>query len=304
MNEIKKYTIEDYRQWKTYKNDLEEGKKKWLLAGWKLKQIKDTKAYIEDGCKDFNEFITREKIGKSTAYSLIGIVEYFQLSESNALDSFDLSFHRAQKILPVVKSNPKKKDEIIELARTIESEKELMEELRIYRKQPAHKTIEIEKYVITSIPEDIKLIREGLQRLAQVENKTEVEILIDLIQERLQRDKNQIKEQEQKINKQAKTFADLFCEKYKKYYQSKYMFQGAKDMQLVKKITQNFTMEELEKALDKFFTAKGKDKWWKGAPTIGIFYSSINDWTSEEVKQKDKYDSIMEQAMKEAEQDN
>ena len=300
-NSIKR---EDYNNWKTYKEDIEEGKRRWLTAGWKLKQIRDNQAHKLDGYKDFKEFLEANDTSEQTAYSLIRIIETFQLTDYNALESFPISWNRAQKILPIIKSNPNKKSEIIEIAKEVKSDKELIQELAIYRKQKPHQTVETEKYIIVSVPADIQLIREGLQKLSQLEGKTEIEVLIDLIQERLQRDKNQIKEQEQKINKQAKTFADLFCEKYKKYYQSKYMFQGAKDMQLVKKITQNFTLEELEKALDKFFTAKGKDKWWKGAPTIGIFYSSINDWTSEEVKQKDKYDSIMEQAMKEAEQDN
>jgi len=47
------------------------------------------------------------------------------------------------------------------------------EKRRNNRKQPAHKTIEIEKYVITSIPEDIKLIREGLQRWLKKQSSSE-----------------------------------------------------------------------------------------------------------------------------------
>ena len=300
-NSIKR---EDYNNWKTYKEDIEEGKRRWLTAGWKLKQIRDNQAHKLDGYKDFKEFLEANDTSEQTAYSLIRIIETFQLTDYNALESFPISWNRAQKILPIIKSNPNKKSEIIEIAKEVKSDKELIQELAIYRKQKPHQTVETEKYIIISVPADIQLIREGLQKLSQLEGKTEIEVLIDLIQERLEKQGKAVEKKDKELNKQAKTFADLFCQKFQKYCGCKYMFQGAKDMQLVKKIMQHFSLEQLDKALNKFFTAKGNDKWWRGAPSIGIFYASIHDWVAREIKPKGKYDDIMEQAMKEAEQDN
>jgi hypothetical protein len=80
------------------------------------------------------------------------------------------------------------------------------------------------------------------------------------------------------------------------------MFKGVKDKKLCDKLVATFTLQELEKAVDKFFKMTGKGKWWRDY-NLGAFYASVNSLVGEDVKVPDKYDKIMEQARKEAEQD-
>jgi len=72
-----------------------------------------------------------------------------------------------------------------------------------------------------------------------------------------------------------RAFTDYFTEKYKKVYGKPYIFAGAKDAAMVKRLLKVFKYDELTGLVDEFFASK--DKFVKKAGhTIGVFGSMIN----------------------------
>jgi len=232
---------EGYESWKTYKDDMKEGTKKWLLAGWKLKQIRDTRAYSIDGYADFKAFL---------------------------------------------------------LAETIEAEKELKSELVLYRKQKPHEMVESATFTVRSSAPAIKLIKKGLKEIIRLEKKDIANVLVDLIQERLDSEGKAIKSNEAEINRLSRQFVDMFCQKHQEYRRSKYMVFQVKNKKLCNTLVGTFNLPELEKALDRFFTIKGKRKWWNNY-SISVFYTAINDLVGEDVNIEDKYTTAIRKELAE-----
>ena len=188
---------------------------------------------------------------------------------------------------------------------------ELDEELIMYRKDK----IKTFSYSFRGTEDEVELVREEIQKLAEEEDKSEIEIIICLISTKSIKDlsistkdlktntktntntkdlntKTSLKNKKKKVDVQdiqdiidkARDFNDLFCDKYLEYRKSKYMFQKAKDMQLSKKMAKVFTRQELSESLDKFF--QEKKRWWGNKFSVGVFFSCVNDYMGKEEKGK------------------
>ena len=296
----------DYEGLKTdIKNSKELVKQNFLTMGMALSEIHNGKLYVGE-YETFDSFLEGENLPRSSSYQLIQIIKMFGLKKSNALD-FPLAWATTQKIIPAVKENPKKRDEIIEMAENTPFSK-LDDELILYRKE----RIKTFSYSFRGTQDEVDLVREEIQKMAEEEDKSEIEIIICLISTKSIKDlsistkdlktntktntntkdlntKTSLKNKKKKVDVQdvidkARDFNDLFCDKHLEYRKSKYLFKGAKDMQLSKKMAKVFTRQELSESLDKFF--QEKKRWWGNKFSVGVFFSCVNDYMGKEEKGK------------------
>ena len=259
-----------------------------------LYEIKKEELWRAGGYKSFSEYVeSKKELAKSYASEL---VRTYELGLMEEIEKENLSWHKIHIILPALKENPQKKDEIIELAKTT-SLKELKKEILLYRKEKV-KT-EKASLTITGTLEEIQFIQKSLSDLAKIEGKTEIEVLIEILREFCGRNGNN--EILKDIHKKSRQFSDMFISKFERYFGSRYMFQGVKDKLLCDRLVKHFSLEELEKAMDVFFTLTPQDGRWWNSWTIGVFYKVINDLIvktkqkSEREKIREKYRKVMEE---------
>ena len=295
--------IVEVKDYEGLKRVIMESKDNITQNGWRmgisLREVHDNKLFVGE-YETFNDFLEGENLSRSSCYQLMQIVKTFQIKKSDMSD-FPLSIGRATKILSAVKENPKKKDEIVEMAENTPFSK-LDDELILYRKDK----IKTFSYSFRGTEDEVELVREEIQKLAEEEDKSEIEILICLISTYKHKDSTKdlktntntksntntntdLKNKKKKVDVQdvigkARDFNDLFCEKHLEYRKSKYLFKGAKDMQLSKKMAKVFTRQELSESLDKFF--QEKKRWWGNKFSVGVFFSCVNDYMGKEEKGK------------------
>jgi len=265
------------------------------VMGMALLEISEKELYKGE-YEDFKSFCDGEGLSYSTSKKLKDIVKTFKIQKGNMLP---LSWGRTQKILPAVRENPKKRDEIIEMAENTPFSK-LDDELILYRKEK----IKTFSYSFRGTEDEVELVREEIQKLAEEEDKSEIEIIICLLtistkdlktntktntKTKDLNTKTSLKNKKKKVDVQdvidkARDFNDLFCDKHLEYRKSKYLFKGAKDMQLSKKMAKVFTRQELSESLDKFF--QEKKRWWGNKFSVGVFFSCVNDYMGKEEKGK------------------
>lgn len=262
--------------WKDTKEEVRrlwhEGQRNFFLLGYHLKQIRDSKVYIEE-YHTFAEFLKTEDITEGTAYQLIRIVETFKLNQETS-QTFPLSWKKAQLLTAAVRKNPKKVESFIAMGES-HTTQELKDELLTVKTKKGE-TLNLPSYKITGEPAEIEIIKKGLETLSSTVGLPVVDLLAKIIKDELKKHGKAIKHQATETGKLSREFSDLFCTTYEKHQGTKYMFRGVIDSQLCKKIVQTFEIETLKPALDYFFTVKGKEKWWSGY-TLGVFYSTVNE---------------------------
>lgn len=283
------------------KNEIE---KKYIELGLYLKKIRDKKLYQIE-YESFKEFCEEQQISYSTARKILYIIDTYRLTSSNILP---LSWGRAQKILPLIKKYPEKKKEIIEKAKEVpfsQLDKIIQEYKIVKEKKKEEKKVLKEElltgkneviYEISGREEYINFIKEFLDKRAEKLKKTVAEILYEILKEVEEKEIIEAKEK-RGINARIREFLDVFIREYKKYRKSNYLVQGAKDIELCKRLVKTFSLEDLKKALKKFFTLPEKKRWFGNRFTIGVFYSGINDLMSEikeeeQEKKGGKYDDL------------
>lgn len=268
--------------------------KNFLVIGWNLKQIKDKELYKVE-YQTFKEFIEAENIPTTTAYQTIRIIEAYAIKTPEQLTDFPLPWNRAQMILPALEKtkSDKKREEVIEMAKTT-TMAELKEEVKAIRHK-ATDTVLKAKYSIIGLPEEINLIAEGLETMATGKKVSVIEVLLDMVKGCIEKAGGKTKEEVADLNLKARTLGNMFSEAHEKYRKAKYLFQGAKDSLLCKKLVQTYSLEELQNAIEKFFTAK--KRWWGNRYTVGTFFSALNELVG--VSDDDKYTKAIKRMEKE-----
>ena len=269
-----------------------------------LYYIKEKELWKDGGFSSFSDYVeTKKEISKSYASRLVDIC---QLQLSDKIEQNKIGWNKAYTVIPVLKKLPEeKRKEVIELAEETPLDK-LKDELIIqgYYKEKVDSGIPVYSISFEGNKEEIEFVRKATEEISVAEGITKIEVIVNCIQLYYETEKGDNAEKKNKeVNKLSRKFSDIFLEKHQQYKKTKYMFKGVKDKKLCDKLVATFTLQELEKAVDKFFKMTGKGKWWRDY-NLGAFYASVNSLVGEDVKVPDKYDSIMEQAMKEAEQDN
>ena len=130
---------------------------------------------------------------------------------------------------------------------------------------------------LTGTPEEAQYIEKVISKLAKLENKTGTEILRDYINSQLAQNNIQIEiELEERIIK-AEKLMDLFNQKYQKYKNTKYFsLKRVEEKKLCMELVGQYSLEELDEALDVFFEIYvNEGKWWN-VYSITTFYMSIN----------------------------
>jgi len=268
-----------------------------------LYYIKEKELWKDGGFSSFSDYVeTKKEISKGYAYRL-GDICHLQLTDE--IEKGKINWNKAYMIAPVLKKLPQeKRKEVIELAETTPL-KELKDELIVqgYYKQSPDKDIPEYSISFQGSKEEIEFVRKATEKISVAEGITKIEVIVNCIQLYYETEKGDNAEKKNKeVNKLSRKFSDIFLEKHQQYKKTNYMFKGVKDKKLCDKLVATFTLQELEKAVDKFFKMTGKGKWWRDY-NLGAFYASVNSLVGEDVKVPDKYDKIMEQARKEAEQD-
>ena len=130
---------------------------------------------------------------------------------------------------------------------------------------------------LTGTPEETQYIEKVISKLAKLKNKTETEILRDIINFYLTQNNIQIEVKLYEIIIKAEKLMDLFSQKYQKHFNSKYFISDkVKEKELCMELVGQYSLEELDEALDEFFKIDEKlGKWWK-VYSITTFYKSIN----------------------------
>jgi len=282
---------------------IKETGKNMIRLAKVLYYIKDKELWKDGGFGSFSDYVeTKKELGKSYASQLVHTCE---LGLTDKIEQNTISWHKAYAVIPVLKKLPQEKQkEVIELAETTPL-KELKDELIVqgYYKQSPDKDIPEYSISFQGSKEEIEFVRKATEEISVAEGITKIEVIVNCIQLYYETEKGDNAEKKNKeVNKLSRKFSDIFLEKHQQYKKTKYMFKGVKDKKLCDKLVATFTLQELEKAVDKFFKMTGKGKWWRDY-NLGAFYASVNSLVGEDVKVPDKYDKIMEQARKEAEQD-
>jgi hypothetical protein len=130
---------------------------------------------------------------------------------------------------------------------------------------------------LTGTPEEAQYIEKVISKLAKLENKTGTEILRDYINSQLAKNNIQTEiELKERIIK-AEKLMDLFNQKHQKYKNSKYfILNRVKEKESCMELVGQYSLEELNEALDVFFEIDEKlGKWWN-VYSITTFYMSIN----------------------------
>ena len=284
-------------------NIIKEAGKNMVRLAKVLYEIKSKELWKEGGYKDFTYYVeTKKELGKSYASQLVHICELGLLPK---VEAGEIGWNKAYTIIPVLKRLPQdKREEVIELAETTPL-KELRNELIVqgYYKEKTDSGIPVSSISFEGNKEEIEFIKKATEEISLAKGITKTEAIIECLEMYYETEKGDVVvEKNGKINKLSRQFSDMFLEKHLQYRKAKYLFRGARDKKLCDKLVATFTLQELEKAVDKFFTKRGEGKWWKDY-NLGAFYTAVNSLVGEDVKIPDKYDAIMEKARKEAEMD-